>query len=292
MIDWEKSAELNNTTIEKLQKRFKKFPKSNKLIIRICDECGKIDKIKFVEYNKVKYFNLCRSCSVKGDRSPKWTGGNITLICQICDKEYKVNKDRSLTSKFCSKECFQKWQVINKKCGKDNPNYKGKIILICEQCGKDFEVYPSGKNKRFCTHECYGEWLSINNRGENNPAYGKKFSEEHCKKLSESHKGKCGKDSPSWNPNITDEERLIKRQYPKYHEWRQTVYKRDNYICQCCNNGGRLNAHHIESYANNKDLRIELDNGITLCEACHNDFHHLYGNNCNRIQLIKFLGSY
>ena len=59
------------------------------------------------------------------------------------------------------------------------------------------------KNLEWCTHEYnmnYGtrnERASESMRGENNPNYGKHHSEEHRKKLSESHKGKYkGKDSP------------------------------------------------------------------------------------------------
>ncbi len=78
--------------------------------------------------------------------------------------------------------------------------------------------------------------------------------------------------------NKTDEERLVERKYPEYYKWRESVYERDDYTCQkCFKKGIRFNAHHIEGFAENKDLRTDMDNGITLCEQCHKKFHIKYG---------------
>ena len=83
----------------------------------------------------------------------------------------------------------------------------------------------------------------------------------------------------SWDPEKTDEERMHRRKYPEYKEWRTTVFVRDSFTCQKCGGvGGRLNAHHIESYASNKDKRTLVSNGITLCKNCHRNYHHVYGN--------------
>lgn len=73
----------------------------------------------------------------------------------------------------------------------------------------------------------------------------------------------------------------------EYKKWREEVFKRDNYICQCCEErGGKLNAHHLENFADNQELRLNIDNGITLCENCHSpnisgSFHNLYGTHNN-----------
>ena len=58
MIDYEKSAELNNCTVEDLKIWFNKYPNSNKLIIRICDKCETShDKVRYNQRNK-----LCKIC--------------------------------------------------------------------------------------------------------------------------------------------------------------------------------------------------------------------------------------
>ena len=65
----------------------------------------------------------------------------------------------------------------------------------------------------------------------------------------------------------------------KYVRWYKKVFIRDNYTCKHCGKRGKgnLNAHHLESYSDNEELRYNIDNGITLCEKCHKNFHKIYG---------------
>ena len=58
MIDWIKSAELNNCAVDELEVRFDKYPKSNKYIIRICDKCKDSRKVKFNGYS-----DFCHDCA-------------------------------------------------------------------------------------------------------------------------------------------------------------------------------------------------------------------------------------
>ena len=103
-----------------------------------------------------------------------------------------------------------------------------------------------------------------------------------------------GPKAPAWNPGLSDKERKANRNYLEYKEWRTAVYERDNYTCQYCGDstGGNLNAHHIEDYSNNPDLRTTLSNGITLCKKHHCDFHHQYGRGNNtRKQLEEWINN-
>jgi len=53
-------------------------------------------------------------------------------------------------------------------------------------------------------------------------------------------------------------------------------------MCQkCFKKGCHINAHHIEGYSENKELRINVENGITLCRICHKKFHNIYGRGRN-----------
>ena len=105
---------------------------------------------------------------------------------------------------------------------------------------------------------------------------------------------KRGSDHFKWDSNKTDEERIKGRRFPEYIEWVKNIYKRDNYTCQICglkhSKKNPINAHHIESYNSNLDLRINIDNGITLCKKCHNNFHHQFGYGDNtKEDLINFI---
>lgn len=53
-------------------------------------------------------------------------------------------------------------------------------------------------------------------------------------------------------------------------EWREAIFKRDDFTCQMCGKrGGYLEADHIKPWAFFPKLRFELSNGRTLCRPCH-----------------------
>ncbi len=56
-----------------------------------------------------------------------------------------------------------------------------------------------------------------------------------------------------------------------YRDWRNGVWKRDNWKCKINNNdcSGKIIAHHILSWRDYPELRYNINNGITLCHAHH-----------------------
>ena len=83
-----------------------------------------------------------------------------------------------------------------------------------------------------------------------------------------------GSNSYLYKESITDEERLLRRQTPLNKIWRLEVFEHDNFTCQACKTrGGKLEAHHLNSYSTHKEERYLRKNGITLCKACHKDYH-------------------
>lgn len=106
-----------------------------------------------------------------------------------------------------------------------------------------------------------------------------------------------GENNFNYNPNLTQEERELKRYIfgdDSYKDWRNSIFKRDNYTCQCCEKvKGYINAHHIDGYNWCKEGRVHINNGITLCRDCHKTFHILYGKGNNTYeQLEDFLYEY
>jgi hypothetical protein len=111
---------------------------------------------------------------------------------------------------------------------------------------------------------------------------------------------RCGYESYSgenhynYNPNLTNEERELGRNYigaNSYDYWRTSVFKRDDYTCQCCGKTKcKINAHHLDGWNWCIENRVDINNGITLCEVCHKEFHLIYGKGDNtKEQYIEFI---
>ena len=82
-----------------------------------------------------------------------------------------------------------------------------------------------------------------------------------------------GENHWNWKGGITPQNQK-ERNSTQYKQWRDAVFARDNYTCQSCGQrGGRLNAHHISAWAKDKDRRLDISNGITLCSCCHRAIH-------------------
>ena len=78
----------------------------------------------------------------------------------------------------------------------------------------------------------------------------------------------------TWKGKTPPWEKERNRKTPEYQQWRTSVFQRDNYTCQKCGQkGGNLNAHHKIQWIDDKDLRYDMNNGITLCQACHRNIH-------------------
>lgn len=113
---------------------------------------------------------------------------------------------------------------------------------------------------------------------------GKKHSLEIREKIRMSMKK--GIDHPKWNGGQTENEKI--RNSYEMKLWKKAVYERDNFTCQKYGiKGGRLIAHHINNFAEFPELRFAIDNGITLSEKAHKEFHKKYGIKNNTKEQIK-----
>ena len=99
-----------------------------------------------------------------------------------------------------------------------------------------------------------------------------------------------GENHFNYNSNLSDEDRLLNRDYSEYHKWRLDVYKKDNYKCVICGSNKSINAHHLYNYADYPELRTDVLNGAVLCHLCHSEYHSIYGKKNNtREQFNEFL---
>lgn len=120
---------------------------------------------------------------------------------------------------------------------------------------------------------------------------GVKLSLKQCEKMSKYLKGiNKGEKQWNWKGGITPIQKRIRLSL-QYKLWRESVFVRDNWTCQKTGEkGGKLHPHHIKNFAQFPELRFAIDNGITLSEKSHKEFHKLYGlKNNTREQLINYL---
>ena len=169
----------------------------------------------------------------------------------------------------------------------------------CNDCGKKLK----NKKATFCK--------PCSKKGNRNTFYNKIHSQKTREMISKANKGrkrteefklKCrnrirpfGKDSSSYIDGRTPLNHTL-RNIRQSIEWRNDIFKRDNYICQeCFKRGGKLHPHHKKAFSiilseflkeynqfspiddKHTLLRLaskyksfwDIDNGITLCKKCH-----------------------
>ena len=98
---------------------------------------------------------------------------------------------------------------------------------------------------------------------------------EHIAELAKINKGNKyaygirGAAHHSWKGGLGTERHRAMGQH-EYKAWRAAVFAKDNYTCQMCESyGGYLHADHIKKWAEYPALRYDVNNGRTLCRACH-----------------------
>lgn len=164
----------------------------------------------------------------------------MKLICQFCHSEFQGRPHQ----KFCSVKCG----AMNRSAEMRGPRLNESRSKGCEYCGKIFTVDDCQHNlakfraRRFCCTRC---------------------SALACRPH--------GSDHPMWKSDLEEKQRTSRG---PQQSWAYRVKTRDNWTCQQCGaQGGRLEAHHIDEFAKNKELRWDVENGITLCWECHKRLH-------------------
>lgn len=183
------------------------------------------------EKSKIYRDSLTKEQKDKTNKSKKF----INITCSLC--EITVNKRQ---------DTLKNWSGLCVSCSRkevaNRPEIKEQLVKNGLAFIEKFGKIPSAK-------------LENRPRGKKHWAYG----------LS-----RVGENSPNWKGGVTLENERI-RHSKEYKKWRLLVFERDNFTCINCgdNKGGNLNADHIQPFSLYPELRLDLDNGRTLCEHCH-----------------------
>lgn len=96
---------------------------------------------------------------------------------------------------------------------------------------------------------------------------GKKLTEDHKRKI-----GRKGDLNHKWIKDRTKLKTARTQAYDqRYRDWMKKVKDRDGWKCRIDNDdcSGKLEAHHILTWAEHQELRYEVNNGISLCHYHH-----------------------
>jgi len=173
----------------------------------------------------------------------------------------------------------------------------------CEMCGKEYYEWPY-QNRRYCSPACSNKGNARQNSqsklGKKNPMYGKPAWNRGLVGVIK-HPSNRGKNNFNWKGGVSSINYSIRRTN-KFKEWREKIFKRDNWTCQECGvRGGRLDPHHLKALAeiikehNIKNLDDaykckdiwDINNGVTLCHGCHlntDNYGKHKGKKCHGIQ--------
>lgn len=143
-----------------------------------------------------------------------------------------------------------KYYVIRPYHPRNKYNY-----IICKICNEVFYPYAYGNklNKngnlitnKYCSKKCYSNWQSSKENKRQN--------------------------HPMWKTDRTKIKHIWST--AEWKEWKNYIFKRDNYQCQLCQKTDkRLVPHHIMYREEFPELTFDKNNGITLCNSCHGKLH-------------------
>lgn len=267
---------------------------------------------KYYESLGYKYTKMGNPLVIDVNHLRDGSNERVECICDYCGRKYTVAwySYISLKKKQNNKDCCSNPHCIGLKSKESMEILYG--VSNCREIDSINEkIKKTNLSKYGCENPFSNEDIknkivesNIDKYGVKSPMQNvdvKKKAVDTCIKkygvsnygaiYSSTHKGEL---SPTWKGGVSHHRE--ERATFEYRNWRKSVFSRDKYTCQCCDDKSskghavELHAHHIENWKDNLDKRYDIDNGITLCDKCHYLFHSLYGKvNNSKEQLDSFL---
>lgn len=154
------------------------------------------------------------------------------------------------------------------------------------RCGKRFKIVKREHGlQRFCSQSCamigneraLGHTVSLEAKKMMSVGWIKPGSIPWSKGKKLGPSPRRGKKNPmlsgsrhwNWQGGKVGEAEKVRKSL-EYKAWVKTCLSRDNYTCSFCGKrGGDMHVDHIKPFSKYPDLRLELNNGRTLCVDCH-----------------------
>ena len=155
------------------------------------------------------------------------------------------------------------------------PKYGNRLNLIGRRFGSLVvkSLYGSINNMTYwnCKCDCGNDCIKM----------GWVLNQGHVKTCGDRTVHFVGENNPNWKGGITPENVSI-RMSQEYDDWRLSVYRKDRFSCLVCGTHDNLTAHHIYPFSVYPELRLDVNNGMTLCNEHHStkypeSFHSTYG---------------
>lgn len=258
---------------------------------KFCQRCGATMRVKPSHYDKKVYCGVeCMAIAyrerMRGEANPNYRAAGVRA-CPHCGATFRSYNKRS---KYCSKICSARANAADPNFILRRPRPKnvrpkiehpkpallprdesGRVLRksLCSDCG---EIVWATHPRRYCSscwprkkeHHCVICGGSFTRGGNSTRA----TCSEDCSRQLRTNVQQ-GELSHRWKGGITNPDLIFRCSKP-YQEWRQSVFKCDDYTCALCNKkGGKLAAHHIKPFGDHRELALEVWNGITLCWPCH-----------------------
>ena len=154
---------------------------------------------------------------------------------------------------------------------------------------------PNLKSRGKIVSEEARKKISVSRKGMVSNMKGKHHAEKTKRKISDANRGRIESSETRMKKSMAMKEifkghsslrPLVKkiRETVEYRMWRESVFKRDDWVCQKCGKRGvYLEAHHKKTFISIlKEYAIktiedavackklyDTDNGVTLCKTCH-----------------------
>lgn len=265
-----------------------------------CDcgrECSILYRTVQQKIRKGNNYQLkCFKCRNK--RENKYSVEVISNIIKELDAELIISEYKGIEKGFryicrCGKEVDTSWIVVRRIIKKGVKTLRCKSCRMKEvsNCRKNFleikdsfsnaglEIISKGyKNNNsvlivrcVCSEIFITNWLNFHQNG----------YKSLCKKCNDLNRPK-GVKHRWYNSELTDKDREGRFKRPtEIKKWYKDVLSRFHFTCIMTGVKGKVSAHHLYSYADTPELRLNIENGVCISRELHEEFHKKYGKGKN-----------